>query len=63
MGGVLRMLGILGRNKTITDPTTGTMTVYADDGTTVLFTAPLWEDVAGTQGYQGQGAERRDRFV
>lgn len=60
MGGLLRALGILGRNKTVTDPVAGTMTVYADDGVTVAFTAPLWEDVAGTQAYRGQGAERRD---
>lgn len=63
MGGLLRALGILGRNKTVTDPVAGTMTVYAEDGTTALFTAPLWEDVAGTQAYRGQGADRRDRLV
>jgi hypothetical protein len=63
MGGLLRMVGILGRNKTVTDPSAGTFTVYADDGTTVLFTADLFEDAAGTQPYRGQGAERRDGLV
>ena len=63
MGGVLRMLGILGRNKTVTDPVAGTMTVYADNGVDVQFTAPLWEDVDGAQAYRGQGADRRDRLV
>jgi hypothetical protein len=63
MGGVLRMLGILGRNKTVTDPSAGTLTVYDTDGTTVLFVADLFEDAAGAQPYRGQGAERRDRLV
>lgn len=51
------------RNKTVTDPATGVMTVYDNDGTTVLFTCNLWENVAGTQPYRGQGAERRDRLA
>lgn len=63
MGGMLRILGMLARNKTVTDPTAGTITVYDDDGVTPLFTAPLWEDVAGTQRYRGEGADRRDRLT
>lgn len=51
------------RNKTITDPVTGVMTVYDDDGVTVLLTAQLYEDTAGIQTYQGQGADRRERLT
>jgi hypothetical protein len=48
------------RNKMVTDPTSGIMTFYDDDGTP-LMTAQLYEDAAGTQTYRGQGAERRER--
>jgi hypothetical protein len=51
------------RNKTVTDPATGTMTVYADNGVTPLLTAQLYEDVAGSQTYRGQGAEVRERLA
>lgn len=51
------------RNKVVTDPIAGTLTVYDDDGITILFVAPLWENVAGTQGYRGQGISRRDRLA
>lgn len=51
------------KNKVITDPTTGKLTVYDDDGTSVLLQGDLWEDAAGTVPYQGSGAERRDRLV
>jgi hypothetical protein len=51
------------RNKTITNPTTGQMTVYDDDGTTVLLTCQLYENAAGTQAYRGDGAERRERLT
>lgn len=50
------------RNKTITDPNTGAMIVYASDGVTPFLAAQLYEDVAGTQTYRGQGAERRERL-
>jgi hypothetical protein len=50
------------RNKTVTNPTTGVMTVYADDGTTPYLTAQLHENVAETQTYRGQGAEVRGRL-
>lgn len=63
LGGVLSALGILGINKTVTDPVTGKFTVYEDDGVTVKFEADLWENVGGTQRYRGQGAERRDRLA
>lgn len=50
------------RNKTVTDPVTGVMTVYDDDGTNVLFSAQLYENTAETQPYRGQGAEVRERL-
>lgn len=50
------------RNKTITDPSTGVMTVYADDGLTPLFIAQLYETQFTTQIYRGQGASRRERL-
>lgn len=48
------------KNKTVTNPNTGVMTVYADDGTTPLLTAQLYETVDGSIVYRGQGAERRE---
>lgn len=51
------------RNRTVTDPTTGRITVYDDDDVSPLFTADLWEDAAGTKPYEGRGADRRDRLV
>jgi hypothetical protein len=62
MGGMLGLLGKAARNRTVTDPTAGTFTIYDDDDVSVLLTGPLWEDAAGTQAYRGQGAERRDRL-
>lgn len=59
----MEILSKLARNKTVTDPSTGVMTVYDDDGTTVLFTANLFEDAAGSQAYRGQGAEVRERLT
>lgn len=51
------------KNKLVTDPSTGVMTLYDDDDTTPLLTAQLYEDVAGTQTYRGQGAERREQLA
>ena len=48
-----------GKNKFITDPSTGIATLYDDDGTTVLQQWSIFEDAAGSQTYRGQGAERR----
>lgn len=50
------------RNRRETDPSTGKQRIYDDDNTTVLIEGDLWEDVAGTQPYQGQGADRADRL-
>lgn len=51
------------RNKRVTNPSTGTQTVYDDDDVTVLGSGALYEDVAGTQAYRGQGADRADRLA
>ena len=66
------------RNKLITNPvgsgvTTlgspevsvpeGTVTLFDDDGTTVLLQADLFEDVAGSVRYRGKGADRRERMT
>ena len=48
------------QNRTETNPVTGIMTVYDDDGTTVLFTANIWENIAGTDPYAGNAINRRD---
>jgi hypothetical protein len=58
-----RFVSRFGRNKFITDPTTGVATLYDDDGTTVLAQGQLYEDAAGTQPYRGRGAERRERLA
>lgn len=58
-----RFLYAVGHNKVITDPAAGTYTVYDADDTTVLYTADLWEDAAGTVAYSGTGAQRRDRLA
>lgn len=51
------------RNKSITDPVTGVMTVYEDDNVTPFFTANIFENAGGTQAYQGQGIDRKERFI
>lgn len=51
------------RNKTVTDPTTGIMTVYDTDGVTPLFSAQMYEGVTTAQTYRGSGAERRERLA
>jgi hypothetical protein len=51
------------RNKMITDPITGIMMLYDDDGTTVLLSGPIFEDAAATQPYRDKGADRRERLA
>ena len=51
------------RNKMITDPATGVLTVYDNDGSTPLLTANIFKDAAGTVPYNGTGAERRERLA
>ena len=62
MGEALSFAQIVLRNKTVTDPTAGTVTVYDTDGTTVLYVADLFQDAAGLTAYAGAGAERRERL-
>ena len=50
------------QNKQTLSPTTGIYTLYADDGTTVLYTAQGYEDVAGTITYRGGALQRLDRM-
>ena len=45
------------QNRKSTNPVSGMMTVYDDDGTTPYLTAQIWEDVARTQPYRGRGIE------
>lgn len=47
-------------NKLVTNPTTGIMTIYDDDGITVLRQWDIWEDLAESQRYRSQGLEVRD---
>ena len=63
VGDALALLVRLLRNRTVTDPAAGTMTVYDDDDVTPLLAADLWQDAAGTVPYAGDGAERRDRLT
>lgn len=62
MGEALNFAHIAARNKVITDPAAGTITIYDTDGTTVLYSAALKQDAAGTIPYAGAGAERRERL-
>jgi hypothetical protein len=62
-GHMLKVVQQILRNKQITDPATGVMTVYDDDGTTVLFQANLFQDAGGATPYAGAGAERRERLA
>jgi hypothetical protein len=59
----LTLIEKIQRNRLETDPTAGTLTIYDDDGVTPLVTAPIYEDIAGTQTYRGQGVDRRDRLT
>lgn len=61
-GFMLKVVQQILRNKTVTDPNTGIMTVYDDDNTTVLFTANLSQDAAETTPYNGNGAEVRGKL-
>lgn len=58
----LIMLEKILRNRLITDPETGAITVYDDDNVTPFLSAALWEDAQRTQPYRGQGAECRERL-
>ena len=51
------------RNRTVTNPSTGVMTIYDDNGVDILYQANIFENVAESQAYRGQGAEVRNRLV
>lgn len=63
MAQALRLLLALAKNRMVTNPATGKLTVYDDDDATVLLSGDLWENAAGTVPYSGSGAERRDRLA
>jgi len=50
-------------NKKLSDPSTGLVTIFDDDDITALFSGTAYEDIAGLQTYQGQGADRQDRLT
>lgn len=56
-GEAQRIMRKLLQNRTETNPSTGVMTVYEDDGVTVALTANITEDVAGTIPYSGTSAK------
>jgi hypothetical protein len=62
-GSDIKIINKILRNRTETDPVSGVMTVYDDDGITVLFTANIWENVAATTPYAGNAVNRRDRLT
>lgn len=51
------------RNKQVTDPVTGIMTVFDVDGVTPLLQAQLYEGIDTGVPYRGAGAERRERLA
>lgn len=50
------------RNKAVTSPTTGKMTIYDDDGVTPFLSGDIFEDEDGTIPYKRDGIERRERL-
>jgi hypothetical protein len=56
------LLLALHRNKMITDPDTGVLTIYDSDGVTPLVSGNIFEDKAGLVPYRGKGAERREKL-
>jgi hypothetical protein len=63
-GGILYIIRQILKNKQKTDPATGVMTVYEDDGSTVLFTANVYNDADGATPYDGSaGINRRDELT
>lgn len=50
------------KNKTVTDPVAGTLTVYDDDGVSVLYVVNIWENVASSIPYAGNAVNVRERL-
>ena len=61
-GEAIKFINAILRNKMVTDPVTGLLSVYDDDGV-LLLQAQIYEDALGIQKYQGKGADRRERLV
>jgi len=59
----LTLIEKIQRNRLETNPTTGTLTIYDDDGVTPLLSGAIYEDVAGSTPYQGSGVDRRDTLT
>jgi len=60
---VVAILQQLARNKMITDPETGLMSIYSSsDPNVAVYTARLYEDTAGNNLYQGRGVQYRERI-
>lgn len=62
-GHLMAIQAKIARNKMVTDPATGVMTIFDDDGVTPLLTANIFKDAAGSTPYDGTGAERRERLA
>lgn len=62
-GHLLALQAKIARNKMVTDPATGVLTIYDDDGVTPLLTASIYKDADGAVPYNGTGAERRERLA
>lgn len=62
-GADVRLTRQLAQNRTHTNPSTGIMTVFDDNDVDILVQGDLFEDVAATQDYRGQGADRRNRLI
>ena len=50
------------KNKTVTDPVAGTLTVYDDDNVSVLYVVNIWENVASSIPYAGNAVNVRERL-
>jgi hypothetical protein len=63
VGERLALIEAVLRNRTITDPVAGTITVYNDTDSGVLLEADIFEDADGNTPYSGNGVNRRERLV
>ena len=62
-GGTLDLILKILVNRQELNPTTGTFTLYDDDGVTVLYTTSAWADAAGTVPYSGGALRRIDALI
>ena len=59
----MNVMHIILQSESVTNPNTGVMTYFADDGVTPILTALIHEDAAKTQLYRGQGIESREKLT